>query len=68
MVENTTVSVVKGDVVVWTTEVVLVRGTVIVDRNEVVLVWVMENVVLLDPIDTMLELTGQVVVVIVIIS
>jgi len=68
VVENTIVSVVNGDVVVLTSEIVSVNGMVLVEMNVVVEVRVIGIVDLVEPIDTMVEVTGQVVVVIVIIS
>jgi len=68
VVENTMVSVVNGDVVVLTSEIVSVNGMVLVEMNVVVEVRVIGIVDLVEPIDTMVEVTGQVVVVIVIIS
>ncbi len=68
VVENTIVSVVNGDVVVLTSEIVSVNGMVLVEMNVVVKVRVIGIVDLVERIDTMVEVTGQVVVVIVIIS
>ena len=68
VVENTIVSVVNGDMVVLTSEIVSVNGMVLVEMNVVVEVRVIGIVDLVEPIDTMVEVTGQVVVVIVIIS
>ena len=66
VVERVNVFVVNGEVLVFTSEVVTVNGIVLVETSVVVEVRVIGIVDLVEPIDITEDVTGQVVVVMVI--
>ena len=68
VVESTIVSVVSGVVVVFTFEVVSVNGIVETEVRVIVFVRVIGIVLVLEPVEITVELTGHVVVVMTIVS